>query len=82
MGDQSENKLREFYIPDYILLPGLKVTNASQTPTCPVIVFINSRSGGQLGGELLATYRSLLNRNQVLLAVVSVFIFIWCGNGY
>ncbi|KAL9273746.1 Diacylglycerol kinase 5-like protein, partial [Drosera capensis] len=34
-------------------------------PNSPVVVFINSKSGGQLGGELLATYRSLLNKNQV-----------------
>nr|GME20424.1 diacylglycerol kinase 5-like [Ipomoea batatas] len=28
-------------------------------------VLINSKSGGQLGGELLLTYRTLLNQNQV-----------------
>ncbi|KAK2974625.1 hypothetical protein RJ640_029737 [Escallonia rubra] len=30
------------------------------------MVFINSKSGGHLGGELLMTYRSLLNKNQVV----------------
>ncbi|GFP89541.1 diacylglycerol kinase 5 [Phtheirospermum japonicum] len=32
----------------------------------PVLVFINSKSGGQLGGDLLVTYRSLLNKKQVI----------------
>ncbi|KAG8386255.1 hypothetical protein BUALT_Bualt03G0129900 [Buddleja alternifolia] len=57
--------LHEYYIPDYILLPDSEKEEGCNVPTCPVIVFINSKSGGQLGGELLLTYRSLLNRNQV-----------------
>ncbi|KAG2682041.1 hypothetical protein I3843_11G173300 [Carya illinoinensis] len=66
MGDTiSDKTLEDFYIPDYILVPGSKISNASYIPTCPVIVFINSKSGGQLGGELLVTYRALLNKNQV-----------------
>ncbi|KAM7251163.1 hypothetical protein ACFE04_023046 [Oxalis oulophora] len=55
----------DFYIPDYILVPQTEPTNHSATPACPVIVFINGKSGGQLGSELLITYRSLLNKNQV-----------------
>ncbi|XP_059662588.1 diacylglycerol kinase 5-like isoform X2 [Cornus florida] len=61
----SVNNLKEFYIPDYILVHEAEVEESSDIPSCPVIVFINSRSGGQLGGELLVTYRSLLNKNQV-----------------
>ncbi|KAJ0017801.1 hypothetical protein Pint_11760 [Pistacia integerrima] len=62
----SESVLEDYYIPNYILVAGSEATNASHIPACPVIVFINSRSGGQLGGELLVSYRSLLNENQVL----------------
>lgn len=66
MGDfNSENNLRDFYIPNYIFVPNSKAKDPSHIPACPVIVFINSKSGGQLGGELIATYRSLLNKNQV-----------------
>ncbi|XP_065862192.1 diacylglycerol kinase 1-like [Euphorbia lathyris] len=63
----SKNFLKDFYVPDYVLIPGSsKDENASNAPSCPVIVFINSKSGGQLGGELLVTYRTLLNKNQVI----------------
>ncbi|XP_076901473.1 diacylglycerol kinase 5-like [Bidens hawaiensis] len=60
----SETFLKEFYIPDYILVPGEK-HEVLHDPTCPTIVFINSKSGGQLGGQLLVTYQSVLNPNQV-----------------
>lgn len=59
--------LKNFYIPDYILVPDAEPEEVSDTPACPVIVFINSKSGGQLGGDLLKTYRELLNSFQVLL---------------
>ncbi|KAL2327731.1 hypothetical protein Fmac_021158 [Flemingia macrophylla] len=66
MGDGSyERALREFCIPDYILVPGSEARSVSHVPACPVIVFINTKSGGQLGGELLASYTTLLNKNQV-----------------
>ncbi|KAL0311082.1 UNVERIFIED_CONTAM: Diacylglycerol kinase [Sesamum angustifolium] len=57
--------LKEYYIPDYILLPDSETEEGCDVPACPVIVFINSKSGGQLGGELLLTCRNILNRNQV-----------------
>lgn len=57
--------LKVYYIPDYILLPESEIEEGCDVPECPLIVFINSKSGGQLGGELLVTCRSLLNRNQV-----------------
>ncbi|KAJ4831357.1 Diacylglycerol kinase 5 [Turnera subulata] len=65
---ESGDALKEFYIPDYILVPGSEAGDlpSSGSPSCPVLVFINSRSGGQLGGELLLTYRDLLNPNQVI----------------
>ena len=62
----SKNILKDFYIPNYILLPESEVRDASHMPASPVLVFINSRSGGQLGGELLCTYRVPLNKNQVM----------------
>ncbi|KAM0952406.1 putative diacylglycerol kinase (ATP) [Dioscorea sansibarensis] len=62
---KKEPPMREFYIPDYIFEPELEVEKLSYTPQCPVVVFINSKSGGQLGGELLITYRELLNKVQV-----------------
>lgn len=55
----------DFQIPTYILKPESEVVTAPNVPACPVIVFINSQSGGQLGGNLLVTFRSLLNENQV-----------------
>ncbi|KAL7603633.1 diacylglycerol kinase 5 [Lactuca sativa] len=60
-----ENFLNEFFIPEYILVSGGKFEVPSVGPTCPTIVFVNSKSGGQLGSELLVTYRSVLNENQV-----------------
>ena len=75
--------MKEFYIPDYIVVP--EESNSSSgsgtsddeddAPSCPVIVFINSKSGGQLGSQLLITYRSLLNQNQVIV-IVCFFSFL------
>lgn len=56
--------LKDFQIPNYILLTEPKDKDA-YVPKCPVLVFINSKSGGQLGGDLLKTFRNLLNENQV-----------------
>ncbi|XP_030485059.2 diacylglycerol kinase 5 [Cannabis sativa] len=65
--DTNTNFLKEFKIPNYILLPNepKEHISAEDEPKCPVIVFINSKSGGQLGGDLLVTYSCLLNKNQV-----------------
>jgi len=67
--------LNNFKIPDYILVPESKVEKIEEcgllAPKCPVLVFVNSKSGGQLGGELLQTYRTLLNEKQVFLYVYS-----------
>lgn len=74
--EKSAKVIKEFYIPDCIVAP--EESNSSScscsgtsddeddAPSCPVIVFINSKSGGQLGRQLLITYRSLLNQNQVI----------------
>ncbi|KAK1372434.1 hypothetical protein POM88_028627 [Heracleum sosnowskyi] len=63
-GSRADDFLKDYIIPDYILVPGSDIREVSYVPSCPVIVFVNSRSGGQLGAELLVTYRSLLNENQ------------------
>ncbi|CAO2164210.1 unnamed protein product, partial [Urochloa humidicola] len=53
--------LEEYHIPDYILKPDVQQVIVDHAPRCPVVVFINSRSGGQLGSSLIKTYRELLN---------------------
>nr|XP_043607281.1 diacylglycerol kinase 5-like isoform X2 [Erigeron canadensis] len=63
--DTEAFSLKDFWIPDYILLRGLEAEKDVHVPASPVIVFVNSRSGGQLGGELLQSYQTLLNKNQV-----------------
>ncbi|XP_030928967.1 diacylglycerol kinase 5 isoform X1 [Quercus lobata] len=65
VADSESVKLEEFKIPTYILVHEAKVENIPEEPKCPVIVFINSKSGGQLGGDLLVTFRKLLNEKQV-----------------
>ncbi|XP_039853096.1 diacylglycerol kinase 5-like isoform X2 [Panicum virgatum] len=57
--------LEEYHIPDYILKPDAQQLIVDHAPPCPVVVFINSRSGGQLGSSLIKTYRELLNEAQV-----------------
>ncbi|XP_062226873.1 diacylglycerol kinase 1-like isoform X2 [Phragmites australis] len=57
--------LTDYYIPDYILKPDTEQVIVDNAPCCPVVVFINSRSGGQLGSSLIKTYRELLNEAQV-----------------
>lgn len=61
----SEIFVKQFYIPDYIFVPNSTANCLPNIPECPVLVFINSKSGGQLGGDLLITCRSVLNKNQV-----------------
>ncbi|MFS7940604.1 putative diacylglycerol kinase (ATP) [Helianthus anomalus] len=63
--DPEDDSLKDFLIPDYVLLYGSEVKHPSRAPASPVVVFVNSRSGGQLGGELLISYQTLLNKNQV-----------------
>ncbi|XP_066306160.1 diacylglycerol kinase 1-like [Miscanthus floridulus] len=57
--------LMDYSIPDYILKPDSEQVTVDSAPCCPVVVFINSRSGGQLGSSLIKTYRELLNEVQV-----------------
>ena len=42
----SEFDLKNYHIPDYILVPESKVEAVSYVLECPVIVFINSKSRG------------------------------------
>ncbi|KAM7495160.1 hypothetical protein LguiB_029769 [Lonicera macranthoides] len=65
LNSDSSYFLKKFHIPDYILIPNSNGEIVPDEPLCPVLVFINSKSGGQLGGDLLLTHRSLLNKNQV-----------------
>ncbi|CAD6259446.1 unnamed protein product [Miscanthus lutarioriparius] len=60
--------LTDYYIPDYILKPDSERVTVDSVPCCPVVVFINSKSGGQLGSSLIKTYRELLNEAQVLIS--------------
>lgn len=76
----ESNFLKDFRIPDYILDPQSAVEAVSYVPKCPVIVFINSKSGGQLGGDLLITYRSLLNAKQVCWTFYDVVLHVKDGN--
>ncbi|XP_004487339.1 diacylglycerol kinase 5-like [Cicer arietinum] len=61
--------LKNFWIPNHVLVPDSKTDDgeidAGDGPKCPVLVFVNSKSGGQLGGDLLKTYRSVLKEKQV-----------------
>ena len=70
---KETNFLKDFQIPDYILVPEPKC-EIHHRPKWPVIIFINSKSGGQLGGDLLNTYRSVLNRNQVTFFGISYLV--------
>lgn len=74
--DEFENFIAHFYIPTYILVPDGRAERLLDVPECPVLVFINSKSGGQLGAELLLTYRSILNKSQVKRPLISLFIFV------
>ncbi|XP_051125226.1 diacylglycerol kinase 5-like [Andrographis paniculata] len=62
----SEEFIKQFYIPRYIFEPELEPKNFPEIPECPVLVFINSKSGGQLGGDLLTTFQSILHEKQVV----------------
>ncbi|XWS54258.1 hypothetical protein CRYUN_Cryun10bG0075500 [Craigia yunnanensis] len=65
MAESNSDFLNEFYIPTYILNDETKISDVPDAPKFPVLVFINSKSGGQLGGDLLKTYKSILNEHQV-----------------
>ncbi|CAB79614.1 putative protein, partial [Arabidopsis thaliana] len=60
--------LKKFFIPSYVLSPEDEPEaqiSCTTAPENPILVFINSKSGGQLGAELILTYRTLLNDKQV-----------------
>lgn len=67
MGHHSPHFILDMRIPEYLLTdPGsTSVLVDTKSPKCPVVVFINSKSGGQLGSQLLESYRVLLCCKQV-----------------
>ncbi|KEH39037.1 putative diacylglycerol kinase (ATP) [Medicago truncatula] len=67
MASHDSEFLKNFWIPNHILVSDSKVDDEIEGdgPKCPVLVFVNSKSGGQLGGELLKTYRAVLKDKQV-----------------
>jgi hypothetical protein len=73
---EKNNMLKEFYIPTYIFMPESSVEQVPQIPSCPVIVFINTKSGGQLGHDLIVSYRKLLNHAQVHTFKVTIYILV------
>ncbi|KAH0704899.1 hypothetical protein KY290_009585 [Solanum tuberosum] len=58
---------RDFYIITYVLALNASSNNLRllDVHTCPVLLLINSKGGGQLGGELLRTFRHHLNKYKV-----------------
>ncbi|KAH7286357.1 hypothetical protein KP509_32G003300 [Ceratopteris richardii] len=60
--------LQEMKIPDYIMKGGpidSIMANDVGVPCCPVLTFVNSKSGGQLGAKLLDSYQTILSPSQV-----------------
>ncbi|KAI5057771.1 hypothetical protein GOP47_0027786 [Adiantum capillus-veneris] len=69
MGDPNPEFILNMRIPDYIFDPepdpDTTLEHEKRVPSYPVLAFINSKSGGQLGSELLKSYRVLLSTKQV-----------------
>lgn len=69
MGDPNPEFILEMKIPEYLFDEEIDVhaipEHEKRVPRCPVLAFINSKSGGQLGSELLKSYRVLLSPKQV-----------------
>uniref|UniRef100_M1DFG1 Diacylglycerol kinase variant B n=1 Tax=Solanum tuberosum TaxID=4113 RepID=M1DFG1_SOLTU len=64
---EHNNIHKDFYILTYILAPNASNNNLHllDVHTCPVLALNNSKGGGQFGGELLRTFRHLLNKYKV-----------------
>ncbi|KAM0033556.1 putative diacylglycerol kinase (ATP) [Helianthus debilis subsp. tardiflorus] len=63
-----------------MLLLRSEVIMLSRVPASSVIIFVNSRNGLQLGGELLISYQTLLNKTQVFntgIIVCSLFLMLF-----
>ena len=48
-----------------LILPVLSQLNCLSPDVCPLLVFVNPRSGGLKGRDLLYGFRKLLNPHQV-----------------
>lgn len=46
----------------------------NEAPTCPLLVFINSKSGGRLGPELKTHFIELISPNQV--SITNMWLFL------
>ncbi|KAJ4754514.1 Diacylglycerol kinase [Rhynchospora pubera] len=62
---ETEFLQKQFYIPSYLLDRELPTAIITSVPSCPVIFFINTKSGGQLGASLLLTCCQIVNPLQV-----------------
>ncbi|KAL3697656.1 hypothetical protein R1sor_011732 [Riccia sorocarpa] len=65
--DEHVERMQDLVIPEYIL-NNEKTPVGSSDITCPespVLVFVNIKSGGQLGAQLIPHFRVLLNPKQV-----------------
>lgn len=77
MGDVKQEKRRHsrgssrryemMRMPDYILDGQSAPANfdTANPPETPIVVFVNSKSGGQLGGAIIKSFRTILNPKQV-----------------
>lgn len=90
MGDtkdeEKENgkveQMQELLIPSYVLTQGTSPDHEiPETPKYPLLVFVNSKSGGQLGGAMLNSFRDLLNPKQVRVLRYFVAVCVWEGLG-
>lgn len=63
----SSRRYEAMRIPDYILDSQRQPANfdTANPPETPILVFVNSRSGGQLGSAIIKSFRIVLNPKQV-----------------
>lgn len=57
---------------------GPPVGEKIEAPTCPILVFINSKSGGRLGPELMDHFEELISPEQVRNSWMLLLAFVSC----
>lgn len=57
----------DFIVPDFVLNgeDAHEQATSGPAPKFPVLVFVNSKSGGQLGAPLIRSFKELINPSQV-----------------